>query len=171
MDLFASRVSNQLKNYMSWKPDPLSSATDAFTQNWGNLFPYAFPPFSLIGRTLKKVKKHKISMIIVTPIWVTQPWYPLLLEMAIQDPLLLPNHKGLLVNPRREHHPLLMNGTMKLAAWLISENRGEQGRYQQQLPLLSRMPDQLALGKITSRPGESFVAGVVANRLIQFHAI
>ena len=61
MDLFASRVSNQLKNYMSWKPDPLSSAPDAFTQNWGNLFSYAFPPFSLIGRTLKKVKKKKIN--------------------------------------------------------------------------------------------------------------
>ena len=102
-------------------------------------------------------------MIIVAPIWVTQPWYPLLLEMAIQDPLLLPNHKNLLMNPRKEQHPLLMNGTMKLAAWLISENREEQRRYQQQLPLLSRMPDQLELGKITSRPGESFVAGVVAT--------
>ena len=33
IDLFASRLSLQIKTYFSWKPDPLSQA-DAFQQNW-----------------------------------------------------------------------------------------------------------------------------------------
>lgn len=32
-DLFASRLSSQLPIFVSWKPDPLAVATDAFTQD------------------------------------------------------------------------------------------------------------------------------------------
>ena len=59
MDLFASRISHQVQAYMAWKPDPGSRATDALQQSWKYLFPYAFPPFSLIGRVLAKVRKRK----------------------------------------------------------------------------------------------------------------
>ena len=31
VDLFASRLSNQLTRYFSWRPDPLAEATDAFS--------------------------------------------------------------------------------------------------------------------------------------------
>ena len=105
MDLFASRVSHQISAYMSWKPDPDSSGTDALFQDWTGLFPYAFPPFCLIGRVLKKALKHKLEMIIITPIWVTQAWYPLLLEMAIQEPLILPNETHILRDPHGRCHP------------------------------------------------------------------
>ena len=168
MDLFASRISHKTRRYMSWKPDPMSVATDALTQDWSNLFPYAFPPFCLVGRTLKKAQKHLIQMIIITPVWVSQPWYPVLLEMCIQSPILLPKQRYLLENPRKETHPLIENNSLSLAAWFVSGNRGEQARYRQQLPLLSKTPKQWELEKITSRPGESFVAGVVQDRLIQF---
>ena len=32
VDLLASRLSNQLPRYFSWRPDPLAEATDAFSQ-------------------------------------------------------------------------------------------------------------------------------------------
>ena len=49
-----------------------------------------FPPLSLINRILKKVRQGKVEqMIIVTPTWQTQPWYPLLLERSMRCPLLL----------------------------------------------------------------------------------
>ena len=43
-DLFASRLTNQLADYISWRPDPGAIHTDAFTINWAPLRGYAFPP-------------------------------------------------------------------------------------------------------------------------------
>jgi len=36
-DLFASRLSSQLPVFVSWRPDPLAVATDAFIQDWNTL--------------------------------------------------------------------------------------------------------------------------------------
>ena len=55
VDLFASRLCHQLPQYMAWKPDPNSFATDAMQQNWNKLFAFAFPPFSFIGSVINKV--------------------------------------------------------------------------------------------------------------------
>ena len=54
VDLFASLMNHQINKYISWKPDPTSIATDAFQQNWSQMFPYAFPPFSLVGKIIQK---------------------------------------------------------------------------------------------------------------------
>ena len=43
---------------------------------------YAFPPFALINRTLSKVNKDQVRIILVTPTWQTQPWYATLLHMS-----------------------------------------------------------------------------------------
>ena len=69
IDLFASRMSHQLPVYMAWKPDPGSQATNAMYQTWIKMFPYAFPPFSLIPRVLSKVRKEGTKMILVAPTW------------------------------------------------------------------------------------------------------
>ena len=83
MDLFASRLTYQVPAYMEWLPDPGIKATYAFQQKWEHLFPYAFPPFALINRTLSKVNKDQLRIILVKPIWRTQPWYATLLHMSI----------------------------------------------------------------------------------------
>ena len=36
IDLFASRLNNQLKRYVTWLPDPNAESVDAFTLDWGN---------------------------------------------------------------------------------------------------------------------------------------
>ena len=56
IDLFASRLSNQLPAYYSWKPDPNSLVLDALQQTWSHKHLYAFPPFLLIHRVLRKVE-------------------------------------------------------------------------------------------------------------------
>ena len=43
VDLFASRLSHQLPQYVAWKPGPKSIATDAMQQCWNKMFPYDFP--------------------------------------------------------------------------------------------------------------------------------
>lgn len=105
-DLFASRLTAQLARFVSWKPDPEAEAVDAFTLDWSQLRGYAFPPFTLTGQCLRQVLRQPLSQLtIVTPVWETQPWYPLSLEMSVDNPVLLPPFPGLL---RQENnlHPL-----------------------------------------------------------------
>ena len=49
LDLFASRLTAQLPQYLSWRPDPLALATDALLQDWEGLRAYANPPWNLLG--------------------------------------------------------------------------------------------------------------------------
>ena len=121
-DLFASRVSHQLERYFSWTQDPNCIAVDAFYQNWEPLFPYAFPPFCLITKVLRQAKVQAVrEMVLITPLWPSQPWYPFLLSMAISPPRILPSFPLLLENPTEEGiHPLLQNSSLSLVAWMVS---------------------------------------------------
>ena len=49
----------QLDEFMSWKPDPSAKAIDAFVHDWSNIKCYAFPPFNVIGKVLRKVENDK----------------------------------------------------------------------------------------------------------------
>ena len=58
-DLFASRLSNQLPSYYSWKPDPRSFGTDALPQKCHHKRLCTFRPFALIHKVLKNKKGRK----------------------------------------------------------------------------------------------------------------
>ena len=94
IDLFASRLSAQLPQYVSWRPDP-----DALTMDWALFKGYAFPPFNLIPTDLNKVSQDKADIILVAPVWPAQPWWPLLLSLLIEHPVLLPSSRHLLMDP------------------------------------------------------------------------
>ena len=65
IDLFATRVKTRLQAYISWRTDHLSQGTNAFQQSWKNLKAHAFPPFSLVGRVLKKVQKEQARLLLL----------------------------------------------------------------------------------------------------------
>jgi len=172
LDLFASRACHQLPMYMSWKPDPQCQAIDAFQQNWKlKGLVYAFPPFSLIGKVVRKVKTDMVSLILVTPSWPAQSWYNQVLELCIANPLLLPLDLDLLKSPQGQIHPLVENQSLRLVAWKISGKVFLQEAYQQGLRTLSSSLEGEALHLITNRPRESGHAGVVGNKLIPLIAI
>ena len=107
VDLFASRLNNQLSTYVSWMPDPGAWVVDAFTMHWGALKFYAFPPFCLIAKCLQKIKADNASGIMIVPNWPTQPWFPLLSNMLLEDPWELPRYRKLLTQPiSGKPHPL-----------------------------------------------------------------
>ena len=92
-DLLASRLSAQLPAFISWKLDPLAIATDVFTVDWSTIpaNPYANSPWSLVGRVLSQILDQKVhELILVAPVWKAQSWYPLLLQMLVREPLLIP---------------------------------------------------------------------------------
>ncbi|CAD6241384.1 GSCOCG00002711001-RA-CDS, partial [Cotesia congregata] len=76
IDLFASRINTKCVVYCSWKRDPGALAFDAFTISWSGWMFYAFPPFSIITRVIKKIKDDKAEGVLVVPHWPTQVWFP-----------------------------------------------------------------------------------------------
>ena len=92
IDLFDSRLNTQLQIYVSWHPEANSHAIDAFSIVWDFNLCYIFPPFSLVGRVLAKVRRDSAEAIIVVPDWPTQTWYPQVKSMAISPPLALDPH-------------------------------------------------------------------------------
>ena len=106
MDLFVWRVSHQLPHYISWKIDPFSQGRDAFQISWAHKFVYAFLPFALIGRDLQKVNQDQCLMLIITPAWPGQPWFPGLLKTSVKNPLLFPALKDLLKDSAAKLNPL-----------------------------------------------------------------
>ncbi len=90
VDLFATRLTNQVPTFFSWKPDPYAVGTDAFLQDWAGLQNgYANPPVCLIGRILSQVKAQQTQIILVAPVWKAQPWYPAILEMLTDYPRII----------------------------------------------------------------------------------
>jgi len=124
VDLFASRLNNRLPRYFSRYPDPHAAGVDALLQPWAQeKAPYCFPPFALIGRTLKKLELEGGRMVIVVPHWPTQPWWPVLLSLAVGDPIPLPRQA--IDNPAKSD--ALPPDSTSLSAWTLSAHGGRAG--------------------------------------------
>ena len=96
VDLFASRLTHQLPRFFSWRPDPLAEAVDAFQQDWSEVKGFANPPWCLIGHVLNKIRSQEAQVVLVAPVWKSQAWYPVVLEMLMDYPRLIPPQEGLL---------------------------------------------------------------------------
>ena len=118
---------------------------------------------------MQKIRREKVRrMILITPTWQAQSWYPMLLQVSVRDPILLPRKKNLLLGPSGDLHPLMMKGQLQLAAWIVSGLPWCQKDYQQKLRSLSQIADDQARYLLTNRPGESGLAGVIRGTMIPF---
>ena len=99
VDLFASNLNNKLPNYVSWLPDANASYCDAFSLDWSQFYSYAFPPFSLIGKVLRKVQLDQANMVIIVPEWRSQYWFSILMSLLTDDPFFLPRGRRAIRNP------------------------------------------------------------------------
>lgn len=93
----------------------------------------AFSPFSLIGRCLHKIRLDQAAILLIAPVWLTQAWYPLLLESLVQVPVLLPSHQDLLKDPFDQTHPLLQDSNLALVMWKVSRIVAEQKEFRENL--------------------------------------
>ena len=125
IDLFADRLNHQVPRYCSWDPDPQAEFIDALSIDWtGFNNVYAFMPFSLTGKVLKKLTEcpTKLHMMIVAPYWTTQTWYPKLVNNLIKSPIIIKTHANTLVLPHdpKRVHPLTKK--LKLMVGIISSD-------------------------------------------------
>lgn len=116
IDLFASNSNNKCEKYCSWHRDSLAFCIDAFTVDWNEYYFYAFPPFSLILKTLKKIQTDQACGILVVPNWCGQPWYPLWLSLLDSEPIIFHPDVNLLRSPcRKIQHPLAQKMSLMAA--------------------------------------------------------
>lgn len=121
IDLFANRLNNKLPRYyfFSTPKDPYSEAVDGFARSWSGLFAYAFPPFSMVGRCVIKARSDGARLILVAPVWKSQPYWPLLIKYSSGNAFTIPNSQDTLKNSYGETRPLISSDRLKLSAWLI----------------------------------------------------
>ena len=109
IDLFATRINRQFPCFLSFKPDPEAFAVDAFTIDWSTYKFYAFPPFSMIPRVLRKIQDDNAKGICVLPNWPTQPWFPRAKKLMLRPSITLNVSQNVLLLPNRPEvkHPVL----------------------------------------------------------------
>ena len=140
IDLFASRLNHQLKSYIAYRPDPGALAVNAFHISWKEYTFYAFPPFCIIQRVLQKINIDQARGIIIVPNWPTQTWWPYLMSMLINYPIILPRKTRTLFLPAQpqEIHPLYTK--LELLACHLSGTSCLTKEFQKKLQNLSSNP-------------------------------
>ncbi len=156
---------------ISWRPDPEAQHSDAFTVNWKGLAGYAFPPFNLVPMVLNKVQSDQTEIVLIAPVWQAQPWWPLLLQLLVQQPVLLLNNKDLLQDPSDPFliHP--MYPRLHLGAFHISSDVTKQKAFLRTLPTYSSQQLVAPHAKPTNLAGSVGAAGVLQDKLILFQLL
>ena len=118
VDLFATKFNHRLPLYISPVPDPQALGQDALSVDWSSWISYAFPPFPLLNKVIRKARMEQASLILIAPFWPYQPWFPDLLSLTHSPPLKLELRSGSLVQPR-SGIPHGNPGFLNLHAWRL----------------------------------------------------
>ena len=105
IDLFANQLNHQLPLYFSPCPDSQAMAVDAMVTQWPrDHVIYAFPPTTIIDKVLHKILIAKPSrLLLVAPMLLEAPWYPVLQQLPCVLRCPLPLKSGDLVQPHWSH--------------------------------------------------------------------
>jgi hypothetical protein len=160
IDLFATSWNAQTPKFASWFPQPGASLNDALSFSWVGLKGYAFPPFFLIKNCLSKIRREKSEIILVCPYWPSQPWFPVLLELASSTPAIFRPSENLLLSSLGDPHPLCMKPTFLLTAWKLSGDVSKGKIFRNQLLSYYWQPTGRPHTLLTSPPGALGVIGV-----------
>jgi hypothetical protein len=165
IDLFATILNRQLPTYVSPMPDEQAFGVDALSISWKNMLAYAFPPFPLLARVIRKIAEEGHEVILIAPAWARQTWFPELLGLLIDHPRQLPLWPDLLHQSRGKalHQALQM---LDLHAWKLSSEPYKQRAFQKLLPLASQNLNENPRWQCTKLDGTSSTLGVCNNRLM-----
>lgn len=121
IDRMASFATRQVPRYESrhrdidsLRADTLSARWDPAENSWVN------PPFSLIHRVLRHIQASRCEATLLAPVWPGQPWFPLLLDMAIDLPVVIPHSPRAFRPAATGHSEPTKNLSWRVCAWRIS---------------------------------------------------
>ena len=167
IDLFASRINTQCKQFFAWQPDPDALAIDAFSHPWSFDNMYAFPPFSLIGRLLEEVERQGVDVWTVLPLWPSQPWFPRALRLLTRPPALLPRVYQTLYLPQKPQEVHSLEKKLKLTLFCLSGKVCKQEDFLQKLPPSLSVHGERTLKFSTKGTSKSGFCFVTKGKLIQ----
>ena len=101
VDLFASRHNAQADTYYSWHHDFDAAGVDSLHHAWTwQETVYAYPPVFLLPRVLQKVLHDKVyDLILIAPLWPSQVWWPTLMSLITEIPIVLPHRQWITTDP------------------------------------------------------------------------
>ena len=103
IDLMASQASRKVPRFISWsRADSEAVALDSLSSGvrW-NIWelPYLFPPFSLIGKCLQKIREEQVQRIIVVLPWIPDSTHlGTAFKMLLRPPVRLSHTKALVTD-------------------------------------------------------------------------
>jgi len=112
--LFTLQLNKQLGQYVSWRSDPFAMVTDAL----GGTERICLSPICFNKSVPVEDQNRELHSVDDNPCCRTQPWSPTLLELLVDFPILLPEHKNLLRDP---YNQLYSQNTLWHAALKYSE--------------------------------------------------
>ena len=120
VDLFAPQLNHQLPKYVSRHPDPEAMSVNAMTLQWNKWTSFIHPSIVMLLRILKKIREDQSTFLLIAQNWPAQTWYPLLLQLLINIPAILPMSEHTIYLPFnwQARHPLWR--MLKLAVWPLS---------------------------------------------------
>ena len=168
LDLFANRWNHRIPSYVSPCPDEDASGVDALSMPWTGLVGYAYPPGVLLPKVLEKMAAEPCELLLIAPLWPGRNWYPLLLSLLTDPPLMLPLWKTLLVQPRTGI-PASREGLLRLNlhAWRLSSMPSAARVFPHVLPEQLLHPNVPAPSGCMTADGRSTLVGVKQGVWIQ----
>ena len=144
VDAFASRLNKQMLPFWSRYLDPDAHRQDAFRQNWSGHNLWILPPHVIVGKCLAELRKQRVTRAtIVVPIWPSQPWWSLLLQMTVDYQLLGPSGSVLKhpTKPLAGPPALWMMGAFKVC-FNVTNSRASLSRISTDLWLRGALPER-----------------------------
>ena len=130
-----------------------------------------FPPFSVIQQVLQKFSEEEATGLLVVPHWPTQTWWPYLMNMLIDFPLMLPRKEDTLHLPAQPQLPHPLHKKLQLLACRLSGISSQAEEFRQGLHRSLCNPGaqvpKSSIRLTTSEGRSSVVQGV----LIPFHLL
>lgn len=169
VDLFASKLNTKLPQYCARLPDPKSLNRDPLSMPWDEGLYYLYPPQSLVMRCLAKIRREEAEVIAILSWWPNKGWFPLVLEMLVDFPILLPLDHKIITGMDGELHPSLKS--LHLAAWRLSGKIYRQKEFLSRLQTRSSQPSDPHLEHFTNKNGTFLLAGAKEGISIPFNVL
>ena len=151
LDLFASRYSFKIKNFVSKEFDNLAYKINAFSFKWDSNL-YIFPPIKLLPKVLKKFRADSVDdSIIVTPAWGSLSVLPLIFDLLIYFPIFVPSY--------HLEGNLPLRRPFNLMAWPVSSKSAKILDFRKRLALPSSIAFPPTHWPAMQGFGENFMIG------------
>lgn len=165
IDLFATNKNRKLDLFCSRVPLEGTYQVDSLQMSWSNLSGYAFPPLNLVPLVLQKVQSDKTPLLIlIAPVWKRRSWYPLLLHLLTDFPILLPPTQITILSK-------VKISNIQLAAWKLSGKDGEIKEFRKKLQTQLLQAGDSQQDQSMTVSGDNSTAGVLNGRSILFQQL